>query len=174
MIPAPNIIALGGTGAYWPFPDSAALKAFLDFREGMAKGDFSRRVLFLVAPMCMGEVGTALARGLSDPASPYTRIFSRLISGDLEGVLPLPIEEIPTPWGRLNVVADWLVEAGATRELARLLEPLDGEGVGRSWCAVVVRAGLVEKPEEITGAVVVHLAELPELPALPQLPEDFP
>ena len=149
MIGAPHIIALGGTCAYWPFPDSAALKAFLDFREGMAKGDFSRRVLFLVAPIGLGEVGTALARSLSDPAAPYARIFSRLISGDLDGVLPLPIEEIPTRWGRLNVVADWLVEAGATRELARLLEPLAGEGVVPSWCAVVVRAG--KDMEEMTN-----------------------
>ena len=161
MTAAQNILAIGGTGAWWPFANFESLAGFLEFREGLAKGSQERRVLFIVAPPGLAEVGTSIARSLTDAASPWSRIFSRLISGDLDGVVALALEEIPMAGGRLNIVNDWLVEKSGTRELARLLEPMAEDLRRPSWVVVVALAGLVTEPEKISGAVVVILAELP-------------
>jgi len=156
-----GIIHSLGVGPAWPFRDLAELERFLAFRQGIVAGDQERRVLFIVPPCGMAETATELARSLVNPVAPWSRIFGRMIAGEIDGILPLAVEEIPFDQGRLHVVHDWLVEVGDVAALGRLLEPMASEHCGAFWVALVAFCGLLKKPEEISRAVVVHLAELP-------------
>lgn len=149
-----------GLGSAWPFRDEEAQRRFLRFREKVASGCQAERVLFLVPTQGVAVLATALARSLEDAASPWSRIFGRLLAGDLNGVLPLAFEEQVIRQGRLHVVHDWLAGDDA-KAFARLLLPFAGEHPRPSWVVVVAVVGLA-KPEDVGGAVVVDLAPIPD------------